>query len=48
MYQSTEELLSEMQKAREIIAQRSDIQDLSIEDLLNVLDDGSQEMRHYL
>ena len=47
MYQSTEELLSEMQKAREIIAQRSDIQDLSIEDLLNVLDDGSQEMRHY-
>lgn len=47
MHQSTEELLLEMQKARAIIDQRSDIQDLSVEDLLNVLDDGSQEMRHY-
>lgn len=47
MHPSTEELLLEMQKAREIINKRSDIQDLSVEDLLNVLDDGSKEMHHY-
>ena len=47
MHQSTEELLLEIQTARAIIDQRSDIQDLSVEDLLDVLDDGSKEMRHY-
>lgn len=47
MHQSAEELLSEMQTARTIIDQYTDIRDLPIVDLLNALDDGSYEMRHY-